>query len=229
MKPLDHIILGMLLVAGFAIVLFNQYLRLMFTRILWGRFSIRFIKQYRKLYGEPPFERAINSRLYDHLLNLVISWGKNEISELTAKKIRFSRFGDGCTLRSLIKQKGKPKYFDCKKLEDGGLMYAGYDKDIEGTKIREIYYFINDSYFMGEYYFNYFDTKINIGFVNAFYSLIDFNNNGKENLKSEITINDKQYVRWYQTNDTSVLVKYFKEDDLVKLSLLLGYGNSEIR
>ena len=222
MNPLDHIFAGLLLVTIFTIVLFNQYMRLFFSRILFGKFSRGYIHHYKKLYGELPYERAIKSRLYDYLLHLTISWEKNKIDELTDREIRFSPLETGCSLTALIKLRGNPNYFDYQIFENGEGVYAGYDKDIEGTKIREVYYFIDDRLFMGEYNFDYYDKELSIGFVNSFFSLIGFKNNFNENFISKITINDKQYAQWYENNGISISVKYFNEDDLVKLKFLLG-------
>jgi hypothetical protein len=168
------------------------------TRVLFGNYSYEYVNMYKKYFTKNPFPPCIKEDIKLHCFNYI---DKNPAKILFTTKtaVTFGQF-PYYTKFSAVKNKLMPNCFNIYRLSDKNtIKILGRRTEVLGIETRELYYFMNDIYFMGEYSFS--DTsksknelltgmlsekyKIESPIINeSFYiqddneSLISFDNNG---------------------------------------------------
>ena len=189
---------SLILIGLFLLMLHKKRITLYLTRILFGNYSYQYVTRYKAYVLRSPYPPCISEDLMVRCFHF-IDIGPKTKSYATKTPISFGSFSFFEKFAT-IKNKTQPDYFNIYKLSDTTTVkIIGYKAEMLGDEIREIYYFMNDIFFMGEYSFSdgseftnkklveMLTSKYNINGVEKdreFYikdteeSLIYFNNNG---------------------------------------------------
>jgi hypothetical protein len=207
----------------FIYILVNiRTIALFIFRYLFGNCSFQYVNLYKKYYAKNPFPPCIKEDLKIHCFNFV---DKNPGMPLfkTDKTVAFGSF-PFYTKFADVKKEFLPNCFNIYKLsEKDTVKIIGRRTEILGIETKELYYFMNDIFFMGEHSFSDVSkthTKELVGMLSSKYemaetdsfesfyiqdhneSLISFDNNG-----FSITI---QYINLGKTFINEAWNTYFK-------------------
>jgi hypothetical protein len=145
-----------ILVSAFILlfILVNQKdFRLLLYKFFFGKYSYRYVAKFKKIYFmENPYPVCIQDDFRSHC-QAFTSLQPDKPMPVTATKISFGSF-DFYSNFDAIKVSNTPTCYNVYKLsEKYTVKIIGFSVELMGSKIRECYFFINDSFFMGEYIF----------------------------------------------------------------------------
>jgi|GEM_PF-3056938 len=135
------------------LVRYRKRLILLWYRMVFGSYSSRFIRKFKKYTRQSPYPLCIKEDLADHLLPL---FSKKEDTRvfLTGKAIRFEDVPAGIALASLLKALGKPDCFQVSRSPFGEITIAGYERQVSGFMGRKLFFFHPTGLFLSEYRFD---------------------------------------------------------------------------
>jgi hypothetical protein len=231
-----------LLVVSFLLIFFLfkiKIIKLSIFRLLYGKYSFAYVNYHKKKYMKNPYPPCINDELVNHCFNFV---NINKAKKLynTQTEISFGVYPFYSKF-STVKRNVIPNCYNIYKISNKGrVKIAGFKKEIPGNENKEIYFFLNDSFFMGEYTFSDVSKPSQVKLImilaskykipalpdiESFYikdkhdSLIYFENNG-----FSITI---QYINLRKRYVNVIWDSFFKSVTQTD-TLVTADGNSEI-
>jgi hypothetical protein len=144
------IILIILIILG---VSFRRGIILTLIRVIYGRFSYEFFHFYKKYFIRSPYQYCFRDELIAHLLFMVSK--KESPSFKSSKEIYFENTPYYISYKDFLKKKGNPYCFNAFAFSqpDFVIKAIGYQATIAGSKAILVFYFMDDSFFMGEYIF----------------------------------------------------------------------------
>jgi len=216
---------GLLLLAGIIVLLsiliyrLRKAIILMAIRLIFGQYSYEFSSTYKKFYIRSPFQYCFRDEFISHLL-FVLSKKEEIPSHRSKKDIYFENTPYNIDYKDFIKEKGAPYCFNAFEFQrlDFEIKALGYRATIAGSKAITVFYFMNDSFFMGEYIFKNPKTDIKASLLNHF-----LNKEGglpEDNFYIE---NTKNRIIHYQNTGFSVDIKYLNKEDSEVIENLNGY------
>ncbi len=122
--------------------------------MIYGQFSFEFYHLYKKYFVRSPYQYCFRDEFITHLLFILSK--KDEIpSYKSAKDIYFENTPYFINYKDFLKKKGKPYCFNAFAFNEPDFIIKalGYQAIIAGSKAILVFYFMNDSFFMGEYIF----------------------------------------------------------------------------
>lgn len=155
------IITGILLFVLFLLFFFRRWIRLTLLKLVYGEYSFEFISTYKSYYIKSPFQYCFKDEFLTHILYVLTK--KEDIPTFKSQQdINFEGTPYFINYKSFLKKKGNPYCFNAYYFDNVGfeIQALGYRSTIAGSKAVIIYYFMNDSFFMGEYIFK--NPKTNI-------------------------------------------------------------------
>lgn len=145
-------------------------------KLIYGKYSSQYYDYYTLLKEQYPYSLVIlnmkinNSCIDGSLREHIVHFNKNKNIKpvlKTEKDIIFNNNRFFVSSKEIIKIKGDPDYFETFRLEKALVKLFGYDNNFLNLESKEIYYFVDDIFFMGEYIVstgqntNYSDIHIN--------------------------------------------------------------------
>jgi hypothetical protein len=178
---------------------------LFIIRFLFGNYNYEYVTQYKKYYARNPFPPCINEDLKTHCFNFI---------DKNAAKPQFDTrtaigFGSFPFNTEFVKVKGGiiPNCFNIYRLsEKNTIKIIGMKTEILGIETKELYYFMNDKYFMGEYSFSDVSETSNvklIGMLASKYGIVE------TYAKDSFYIrDDKEALICFENNGFSISIQY---------------------
>jgi len=217
---------GILILAGVFILLnilafrFRRDLKLTVIRMIYGQYSYEFLNRYKKYVVRSPFQYCFRDEFISHLLFVLSK--KEEIPSYKSKKdIYFENTPYYIDYKEFMKMKGEPYCFNAFVFEhlDFEIKALGYKGLIAGSSAICAFYFMNDSFFMGEYIFKNPKTDIKSSLLDHFLSIKEL---AEDNFYIE---NTKNRIIHYQNTGFSVDIKYLNRENGTIINNLKEYSN----
>ena len=215
-----------LIISGVAVLLivlafrFRKAIILTFLRLIYGQYSYEFMSTYKRFFVRSPFQYCFRDDFISHLLFVLSK--KDEIpSYKSPKEIFFENTPYFIQYKEFLKQKGNPYCFNAFVFQeyDFEIKALGYQANIAGSKAISLFYFMNDSFFMGEYIFKNPKTNVKSNLVKHFLDNAEVNG---DNFYIE---NTRNRIIHYQDTGFTVDIKYLNKEDESIINNLNGYYN----
>lgn len=219
---MNHI--GILITLGLIVLLitlaaiFRKIIALTTVRILFGKFSFEFYHLYKKYYVKSPHQYCFRDEFISHLLFVISK--KNELPSFQSMKdIFFENTPYFINYKELLKNKGVPYCFNAFAFSEPDFVIKalGYQTIISGSKAVLIFYFMNDSFFMGEYIFKNPKNNVKASFMAHFIGEGDIT---ADNFYIE---NSKDRIIHYQNTGFTIDIKYLTMENQVINDILNQY------
>ena len=208
--------------AGINIILavfFRKPIFLALIRMIYGQFSYEFVHIYKRYFVRSPHQYCFRDEFISHLL-FVVSRKEEIPSFKSGEEIYFENTPYFIDYKDFLKKKGSPYCFNVFAFHqpDFIIKALGYQAMVAGSKAILVFYFMNDSFFMGEYIFR--NPKIDIKA-----SLTDHFLQKKEISGDNFYIeNTKNRIIHYQDTGFTIDIKYLNmENQVIVENLKLYY------
>jgi hypothetical protein len=154
------ILAGLLILSVVLLIWFYPLIHIVFTKVIFGKFSAKYIDIHKKYTGKSPYGYCIK----DDFVNHIASFYKiNNIPVFESDKpVLFGQMPFGTTFKEVFKANPKPFCINSFRLEFFDLKMLGIRSEMFETEMKSYFYFINNILFMGEYTFKSpHDDKLN--------------------------------------------------------------------
>jgi len=137
----------------------------------------------------------------------------------SGKEIFFEETPYFTEYKEFLKKNGTPFCFNAFEFQhlDFDIKALGYQSNIAGSKSINVFYFMNDLFFMGEYIFKNPRTDVKKNLVEHF---LGHNDLASDNFYIE---NTKDRIIHYNDNGFTVDIKYLSKEDETIINNLHGY------
>jgi hypothetical protein len=208
------VIIVLLLVATF----FRKTIALAAIRMVYGQFSFEFYHLYKEYYVRSPHQYCFRDEFISHLL-FVISKKKELPSYKSAKDIYFENTPYFIFFKDFLKKKGTPYCFNAFAFNEPDFVIKalGYQAIISGCKAVLVFYFMNDSFFMGEYIFKNPKKNIKASLMKHFVGTDDI---PEDNFYIE---NSTNRIVHFQDTGFSIDIKYLTRENKAIIDNLNQY------
>jgi hypothetical protein len=154
------ILAGVIILSVVLIIWFYPLIHIAFTKLLFGKFSAKYIDVHKKYTGKSPYGYCIKDDFVNHIASF---YKTNRIPVFESNKpILFGQIPFGTTFKEVFKANPKPFCINSFRLEFFDLKMLGIRSEMYETEMKSFFYFINNKFFMGEYTFkNPNDAKLN--------------------------------------------------------------------
>jgi hypothetical protein len=143
-------ILGTAALVIYFLLMFRKQIRIILIGLRHGKYSYRYVKQFKKYANKSPFPYCFKD---DILPYLRLSMAKKDQAHhyQSEKTLLFEAIPYHTSLREIMKLYGKPDCFNAFKIKDKELCAYGYNKSVYNTSMKVVFFFIFESFVMGEY------------------------------------------------------------------------------
>jgi hypothetical protein len=139
------VILGVLLLS----LIFRKFLKLNFTRLIYGKYSYEYVKLFKKYTRKSPFPYCFKD---DILPYLRLSRNKPDVKLfMTDKDLLFESVPFGIDDSQLLVAWKNPDCFNVFRINGVELKAYGYFIMEFDKKTKAVFYFLEDIFVMGEY------------------------------------------------------------------------------
>jgi hypothetical protein len=212
------IVLGLILILFILAVYFRKTIALAIVRMIYGQFSFEFYHLYKKYFIRSPYQYCFRDEFITHLLYVISK--KEEIpSYKSGKDIYFENTPYFINYKDFLKKKGMPHCFNAFAFNEPDFIIkaVGYQAMIAGSKAILVYYFMDDSFFMGEYIFKNPKNNIKASLTDYFLDKDDFST---DNFYIE---NTKDRIIHYQDTGFTIDIKYLTKENQAIIEILDRY------
>lgn len=205
-----------------------------FIKLFKGQYSIEYVSLFKNNDLRSPFLPCIKDEFIFHILMFL----KRDIKVkkyTTTENIQFGNTSFSLNYTDIFKTKGVPMCFNALKINDYVIKIIGYQDTVQDSKIKLVYYFVNDIFILGEYSFsdNSLSESVNISKI-----LIDkyISESTKDIDEFYIEDSNKNCI-YFKDNGFERSVKYFNYiniesrkiyEELTKLMLPSDMNNDDI-
>jgi hypothetical protein len=210
--------LGLIILLILLATIFRKIIALTTVRMLFGKFSFEFYHLYKKYYVRSPHQYCFRDEFISHLLFVISK--KNELPSYSSiKDIYFENTPYFINYKELLKKKGAPYCFNAFAFSEPDFVIKalGYQTIISGNKAVLVFYFMNDSFFMGEYIFKNPKNNIRASLMAYF---IEEGDISADNFYIE---NSKNRIIHYQDTGFTIDIKYLTREDQTIINTLSQY------
>jgi hypothetical protein len=214
------ILSGLPILMGVLVFVFRKGITLAVIRLIYGQYSFNYVNIHKRFYVKSPFKYCFKDDFIVHILNVLVK--KQDIPTfISHQDIFFEKTPYFVDYKTFLKEKGNPKCFNAYLFNQPGfeIKALGYHSSVAGSKAIIVYYFMNDSFFMGEYIFKKPKTDVKAKMVEHFLDKKDMN---EDNFYIENTKN--RIIHFHNTGST-VDVKYLNREDQQIIDKLEKYYN----
>ena len=211
---------GAIIFSIFLIYRFRKAIKLVIIRMVYGHYSYEFLHNYKKYFVRSPFQYCFRDDFIAHLLFVLAK--KEEIpSYKSYKDIYFENTPYFIDYKDFLKKKGKPYCFNAFVFDqlDFEIKALGYQSTTAGSRAIIVFYFMNDSFFMGEYIFKNPKTDIKASLFSHF---LEVKEPSEDNFYIE---NTKNRIIHFQNTGFTVDIKYLNKENKDIIDNLNGYYN----
>jgi hypothetical protein len=127
---------------------------LQFVMIIHGKYSFEYMTSYKKAFIRSPFQYCFRDEFFSHVL-FILDRKDGLPTFRTHHPINFENQPFFTSYKKLLKEKGKPYCYNAFSFDNPHFIIkaVGYQEVIANKKGTAVYYFFNDTFFMGEYIF----------------------------------------------------------------------------
>lgn len=192
----------------FKILIFK--IKVFFIKILKGKFSVEYVELFKNNQVRSPFSPCIKDEFVSHII-MFLQKEENVKVFKTNENIQFGNTLFSAKYDEVFKREGTPSCFNALRINDYKITIIGYHNTIQGSKIKSIYYFVNDIFILGEYSFS--DTSL-IESINISKLIIDkyLTESTKDLDKFYIEDSNKNAI-YFRDNGFDLCVTYFNNTD----------------
>ncbi|MCK4638592.1 MAG: hypothetical protein KAT33_04170 [Bacteroidales bacterium] len=201
-------------------------LKLFFTRVFRGKYSLAYVSLYKKYYFKSPYTHCIKDEFVFRIFSF-FEKSKDTKQFKTNKTIQFGETPFLIRYNDFIKTFGKPYCFNIYLIQPSTnkLKIIGHKEQMLNTDMKALYYFIDNKFFMGEYVFK----EITHETINKISNLLqkkylddiltegtdDFYIENKDNIIIYFSYTGfaliLRYYCWKDTQINNILEEYFTE------------------
>jgi hypothetical protein len=209
---------GILIILLILAVRFRRAIILTLIRMIYGQFSYEFFHIYKKYFVRSPYQYCFRDEFIAHL-RFVVSKKEEIPSFKSGKEIYFENTPYFSNYKDLLKKKGTPYCFNAFAFNqpDFVIKVLGYQATIAGSKAILVFYFMNDSFFMGEYIFKNPKNDIKSSLTDHF---LEMKNLSGDNFYIE---NSKDRIIHYQNTGFTIDIKYLNKENKAIIENLKQY------
>lgn len=150
MEPVVIYFLGILAVLIIFIILFRKQVRLRLISIKHGKYSYKYVRQFKKYVNKSPFPYCFKDDIMPYLR--LGNAKKDNVDHYPSEMILlFEGIPYYSSLQEIIEKYGKPDCFNAFNIKNQELRAYGYNKSILGIPVKAVFFFIFESFVMGEY------------------------------------------------------------------------------
>jgi hypothetical protein len=211
---------GTIIMVLILVYFFRKTLQLTFIRMAYGHYSYEFLRTYKSYFVRSPFQYCFRDDFITHLL-FVLSKKEGIPSFKSTKEIFFENTPYFINYKDFLKEKGNPCCFNAFVFNhlEFEIKALGYQETVAGSKAIIVFYFMNNSFFMGEYIFKNPKTNIKADLIDHFLEKQELN---ADNFYIE---NTKNRIIHYHNKNFTVGIKYLNKENQVIMENLKGYYN----
>lgn len=152
------ILTGIFILLIVLIIWFYPLIHIVFSKLLFGKFSARYIEVHKKYTGKSPYGYCIKDDFINHIASFYKS--QSNISTYNSEKpILFGKVPFGTGFKEVFRSNPKPFCVNSFRLDFFDLKLLGVRSEMLETEIKSYFYFIDNKFFMGEYTFKSPDNK----------------------------------------------------------------------
>jgi len=214
------ILIGAIIFVTILTYRFRKAIKLTIIRMVYGQYSYEFLSTYKSYFVRSPFQYCFRDDFISHLL-FVLSKKDDLPAHKSTKDIYFENTPYQIGYKNFLQSKGAPYCFNAFVFEhlDFEIKALGYQAIISGSKATTVFYFMNDTFFMGEYIFKHPKTDVKASLLDHFLNISELT---EDNFYIE---NTKNRIIHYQNTGFSVDIKYLNKEDNVIIENLKVYYN----
>jgi len=148
-------LLTILILAGILVLalIFRKFLKLLFLRIIFGKYSYEYVKQFKKYARKSPFPYCFKDDILPYLRLSRQRPESIKVFEID-KEIHFESIPFGLDEEKFFDNWKSPDCFNVFRINDMDLKAFGYLIDEFNLNTKAVFYFLDDIYTMGEYIIN---------------------------------------------------------------------------
>ena len=207
----DHLLIAaIVLLTIILFAIFRKHIRLLIIRIFHGKYSYKHYDSHRRIFFKNPLPQSIKDDFINHVLDF-FQPPANIQSFQTNIPIAYLEFPFDSSLKALLRKRGKPSHLSMNKSGPDEIKILGYPEYLFNTDARSYYYFMNDVFFMGEYYFPEISKTLPseiAGLLSEKYNITG--SNGKHDFFID---NPSGYSIQYKNTGFSIMIRYFSRAD----------------
>lgn len=210
--------LGIIILMMLLTYRFRRIINLTLISIVYGHYSYDYFNKYKSYFVRSPFQYCFRDDFVAHLL-YILAKQEDLPSFKSGKEIYFENTPYFINYKDFLKKKGKPYCFNAYFFNNLNfeIKALGYQENIAGSKATIVFYFMNDSFFMGEYIFRNPKTDIKASLVDHFLNARDL---PADNFYIE---NTRNRIIHYQNTGFTVDIKYLNKENEAIINNLKEY------
>jgi len=210
---MEFLLISILLIAvpvSVILLIFQKQIRIALVRLKYGRYSYRYVNQFKKYANKSPFPYCFKDEIFSYLR--LTSYKKAETVIYDSEKIiLFEDVPTRLTFDAILRQYGKPDCFNAYQIQNKELRSWGYYKKLFGVEVQAVFFTLNENYVMGEYIIEN-STAVDIDKFTAAlktkYGIVDTGQSSPFKIKGTETTS----LLFYD-NGFSALVRYYNMTD----------------
>ncbi len=221
------ILASIALVIIFSLIRFRKMVRIHLIRLIYGKYSLEYDKHFKRIFIRSPFQHCFREEFIQRVYFILDQKGKTTRYKSEAE-ITFENLPFKADFKKFITERGEPDCYNIFSFQKPSFIIkaAGYHQEVSGVKALVVYYFMDDSFFMGEYTFRNSFPKVKNTFIKHFFPLngIQVDNFYVENDSKIIHFKDSGFsidIRYLDKEDTHVIHNLKSYYDQIKKKKLI--------
>ncbi|MCX6282562.1 MAG: hypothetical protein NTU51_11435 [Bacteroidetes bacterium] len=127
-------------------------LKLLYVRMVYGRFSYEFLEFFKENDLRNPHNNCIKDEISMHFFTFYKP-KRGALFFQTETKIEFGDIPFLTDYKKLTKIKGEPECINVSRFNNTRVKLVGYNEVLQNMKMKSFYYFLEEKFVMGEYHF----------------------------------------------------------------------------
>ena len=202
----------------------GQLLRLWYFSVVYGPYSNKFLAVFKDENIMSPYNSCIDDDILLHFVPFTKK-NNNSLEFQTKTTIVFNGIDFSTSSKNLIKSKGEPDSISITTINDTKFMVVGYNEVVHDLKMKTMYFFLNDQFFMGEFLFSDHLSKEPSNLVKSYSSKYL---NGIPVVNHVFYITDAEGNQlYYEHNGFALSIKYLYKGDESSNKIMTGLFPTE--
>ncbi len=198
-------------------IVFRKQIKLHFIRMKHGKYSYRFVKQFKKYANKSPFPYCFKD---DILPYLRLSISKRDSAELlkSGHDILFENIPFLSPVQSIINHYGNPDCFNAFIVKGIELRVFGYNRILFGNQVKVAFFIVGNVLIMGEYII---DDLAGINLEEIAGQILNLSKTETNNKTLHFIIDGKNEnsILFYE-NGFSLLMRYQNQNDEILRNMM---------
>lgn len=146
------IILGIIVILIVVLIWFYPVFHILGAKLLFGKFSARYIEVHKKYTGKSPYGYCIKDDFVNHIASFYHKKVNYPVYR-SQKPILYGKISYGAKFKEVFAANQKPFCVNSFRLDLFELKLLGYRSEMFDAEMKSYYFFIDNRLFMGEYTF----------------------------------------------------------------------------